>query len=170
MFILLSILSFNASASAQTSGFTPVIVDTMDYKIWKMKPKPVEHFTACRMETRLNEAADAIVMNVGVMGSDYDYFGWDMPIPLSDFPLQAGYHHEYRVPGMAKMNLDYNGTTLLFSLVKRTPVYTMIFPFSLEIDPSLTTPKTFKGEVSGFEKDVFGRPLKKVTEECHFNP
>ena len=163
-FILLSTFS----SIAKSGEFTPVSFGTESYKLWRRTPVANQHITFCHFDSALNEAGDAIILQLGIEGSDYDYFGWDMPIPLNDFPLKSGYHHEYRVPGMAKMNLDYDGKTLNFSWVKKTPLFTVIFPFSIEIDPNLTMPKLFKGIVAGYEKDMFGHPIRKISEECTF--
>jgi len=167
-FILLLTGAMLFTSLAQAQSFTPIRVDTNQYKLWRKKPISVEHLSTCRVESALNETGDAILLQIGILGSTYDYFGWDMPIPLSDFPLVTGYHHEYRVPGMPHMNLDYNGKTLMLSLEKKSPVFTMIFPFSLEINSNLTTPKVFKGVVAGYEIGPFGNPVKQIAEECYF--
>jgi hypothetical protein len=69
---------------------------------------------------------------------------------------------------MSAMVLDYDGVRMNFTFIKKGGLWNMISPFTLEIDPTLTLPKAFKGVIAGYDKDLFGNPAKHAIQECHF--
>ncbi len=168
--LLALMLSFfsGMNAHAQTGGFSPVRLTTNQFKAWEDHPSTHTHYDFCEFKSGLNEEGNAILLQIGIEGSNWDFFGWDMPIPLADFPLKAGYHRDYRVPGMSAMELNYDGVRMNFTFIKKGGLWNMISPFTLEIDPTLTQPKAFKGVIAGFDKDLFGNPVKHAIQECHF--
>jgi hypothetical protein len=155
--------------STFASSFTPISVDTTKFKMKtsnEFRTQVGANHTACRVLTRFNQELDAIEFRMGILNSNFDYFGWDMNIPMSDFPLTAGYSRELYLGG-TPMILSFDGTKLSFEMKKQDALYTRIFPFELIIDGELQTPKSFKGSMAGWEM-AFGKPKVHVSQECIF--
>lgn len=123
----------------------------------------------CAVTLNLNAEKTAIEFKMGILGSNFEYFGWDMYLPLEDFPLRTGYSKEFKTPGMSTMLLQYDGTTLSFHFLKRDGLWNTIHPFELKIDSHLTTPHSLKASLEGYETDFLGRPKKHVIEQCNFD-
>ncbi len=167
--LILSVLLLNQTTFAQ--DFSPMKKETTQFKLWSestFNHGSTGNYERCKFESRFSQDSSAIELRMGIEGSNYDYFGWDMNIPLSDFPLKDGYHAEFKPAGGTWMALDYRGNKLSLSFMKKNGLWTMIFPFELVIDANLTDPKSFNGTVAGFDKDLFGNPKKHMTQKCTF--
>lgn len=164
-----AILVIIALTTAMSSlAFEPVYIKTGDFKVkasrYFREQKPEQH---CKFQTRFNERKGVIEVRIGVVGSAVSYFGWDMPIQLNEYPLQAG-TKIYKIPGVTGMVMNYDGKTLTFEKMRGERVWNRIYEFSIEIDPELRNPGKFKGVLKGFDRGPLGGLRKHVQQTCHF--
>lgn len=155
---------------AGAQSFSPVVVKTNKYKLYEsagFKSDEADH-KECAVATSLNQSGDAILFRMGVIGSTASYFGWDMEIPLKDFPLKKGYQKTFATPGLSTMLLSYDGTQLKFQWVHKSGLWNMIYPFTLTVDSELKTVKSFKGNLMGYDTNIFGNPVNHISEDCQF--
>ncbi len=151
-------------------SFAPVTVKTNKYKLYEsagFKSDEVDH-KECAVATSLNQSGEAILLRMGVIGSTASYFGWDMEIPLKDFPLKKGYQKTFATPGLSTMLLTYNGIELKFQWLRKSGLWNMIYPFTLTTDAELKVIKSFKGNLQGYDTNIFGNPVNHISEECQF--
>ncbi len=165
---LIYLISFAFSIS-QSQAFEPVYKEARSYtnkvsRQFKRGNNP----QFCRFETKFDEEKQEIKIKVGVVGSRVDYFGWNAPISIKEFPLKKGFKKIFKIPGVTGMLMTYDGKTLNFQKLKSEKVWNRLYPFSIEIDSKLLNPKRFRGRLEGFERTYFNRLKKHVSQTCLF--
>lgn len=164
-FLILSIIS-----SSFAFGLNTTYVKTNKFKVKTSKQySRINNPKFCKFETIIKEDDNQVIIKAGVVGSPIDYFGWNMPINVQDLPLVDGFTKIYKTPGVTGMIMTYKDGLLTFKNVEDEQVWNRLYNFSVEINPSLTTPKKFKASLEGFERTAFGKLKKHVVQSCSFN-
>jgi hypothetical protein len=164
---------FTTSAMAQSQSFKPMDQSTTQYQLWadsEFQSEIQGSLGKCSVATTLDtddSGNQVIDFAMGVPGTDFDLFGYGMSIPLSDFPLHAGYQKTFADPGTPTMILTYDGSKLNFAFAKDDELLDRIYPFTVEIDPFLTKAVSLEASMEGYES-TFGTPKKHVTVSCTF--
>jgi hypothetical protein len=163
-------LSLIVSYSSLAQTFSPIKVQTAKFKMKTSREFTPnrDELTSCQIQTTLNAEKSLIEFRMGIVGSEVSYFGWDMNIALSEFPLKAGFKKIFKTPGVSGMILTYDGSKLNFEWDKATGLWNRLYPFSLTIDPELKSPKKFEGRLEGYEMTIFGKPKKHIVQTCDF--
>jgi hypothetical protein len=161
IFVILSLATtLNASA---------VLIETDHFSVKTSKQYARQNNPEyCRYKTRVNQETNQLEIRVGVVGSPVDFFGWNMPIDLQELPLTDGFRKEYKSPGVTVMVMTYANNILTFKRMKNENVWNRLYPFKLKIDPSLSKPTFFQGDMMGYERTVFGGLKKHVSAKCNF--
>lgn len=164
--LLIFVVLYSLHTFAQ--DFTNVNVSTTNFTSkeasgWTSRQTP----SHCRVDIQLNEETGMLKFRMGIVGSVFDAFGWNMEMPVSALPLASNYEQVVAVPGNTTMIISYDGKTLTFKRDKNDKVWNTMYPFSLVVDANLQNPKSFKGIIEGYQRGPFG--LKQhVKQECKF--